>query len=333
LEVRTLSAHEYSIWDKLVEDSPNGTVFHKSYWLTACSKSLNAPLKIYGCFDNGSLLAGCSLFASRRLFRRAEGTAGMTPYGGFLLGKLQGDDVRKSENAYMRAVSCLNEAIAKDGFSYVHILSSPELVDVRPFAGNGWESAVHYTYYFDFQGDVEKRISRDAMKFARRAIKKDIAVRRLQVPDVAKYYQLFQVTFERQNLAPPVPMHFFEAIVEGLRDKGVLEMWIAETLSGEPAAANIVVWDSKKAHGWSSASDPSYLHTGASTLLLCEIFKSLAVRGFRTIDIRGADMPHIANYLANFNPRLLPCYSLEKKAKWLRMLGHIRTFLREFVPT
>jgi hypothetical protein len=332
LEVRELTVDEYNMWDKLVEDSPNGTIFHKSFWLVACSKSLNVPLRIYGCFEDGSLAAGCSLFAcGSRLFKKGQSTIGMSPYGGFVLGQLRSVSVRQKEHAYVRTVVCLNQALGAQGFGYVRIVGSPDLIDVRPFTWNGWNGRIHYSYYFDLEGNVDERISRDARKFVRRAEKKGITAKKLENPDVATYYELFAMTFRRQNLKPPATANFFEEIIGALKAEGAMEMWIAETPSGEPAAGNIIIWDHKRVYGWSAASHTSYLDTGAPSLLLYEIFRELGERGFKTIDLRGADAPHIADFLANFNPRLLPYYFLEKKAKWVRMGGYVNALFRDLL--
>lgn len=57
--VREIKSNEYDNWDQLVSNSPQGTIFHAINWLVACAESLQKELKIYGCFENGKIVAGC----------------------------------------------------------------------------------------------------------------------------------------------------------------------------------------------------------------------------------------------------------------------------------
>jgi len=51
-----------------------------------------------------------------------------------------------------------------------------------------------------------------------------------------------------------------------IEEKGIGEMRIASTPSGEIAAAEVTVWDAKMAHSWSAAAAPEHLSTGAASL-------------------------------------------------------------------
>jgi hypothetical protein len=47
-----------------------------------------------------------------------------------------------------------------------------------------------------------------------------------------------------------------------IEEKGIGEMRIASTPSGEIAAAEVTVWDAKMAHSWSAAAAPEHLSIG-----------------------------------------------------------------------
>ena len=61
--VRNLEATEYRNWDKFVANSPQGTLFHKSYWL----ESSGREFRIYGYFKGEELFAGLPLCGVSRL--------------------------------------------------------------------------------------------------------------------------------------------------------------------------------------------------------------------------------------------------------------------------
>ena len=138
IEVRELKIEEYKIWDELVETSPNGTIFHSSDWLTICSKSLNKKLKIYGCFENNKIVAGCSLYnyKLKKIFNAASSTIEMTPYGGIVLSKHPSTKVRTQELTYGAIVKSLCSVLNNKHFDYINITNSPDLIDVRSFIWN-----------------------------------------------------------------------------------------------------------------------------------------------------------------------------------------------------
>jgi lipid II:glycine glycyltransferase (peptidoglycan interpeptide bridge formation enzyme) len=313
IEVRELKKDEYKLWNDLVESSPHGTIFHNSDWLTTCSELLNKRLKIYGCFENEELVGGCSLYIYKlkRFFKTASSIIEMTPYGGVVLSQSPSSKVREQEQTYSNIIKLLCNAFDNEHFDHIQITNSPDFVDIRPFTWNGWDSKIHYTYYFNLENDVEKNISKNVRWSIRKAIKNNITIKKLNNPST--YYELFSMTFKRQSLKPPITKEFLEKMIDILKTKNTGEMWIAETSSGEVASAEIVIWDNKRAYRWSAASHTNFKDTGATSLLLYEIFQDLKNRGFKEINLMAANTPHLTKFISSFNPRLVPYYSIEKK--------------------
>jgi len=77
LTVRKLETTEYDNWDKFVASSPQGTLFHKSYWLRASGRDF----RIYGYFKGEELFAGLPLVCSvSRLGVKNASHPSLTPY-------------------------------------------------------------------------------------------------------------------------------------------------------------------------------------------------------------------------------------------------------------
>lgn len=320
LEIRELEPEDYRQWDELVDESSQGTIFHKSFWLETCSRALSKSLRIYGCFDHDRLIAGCSLFVSTSktgLYKRAESTVGMSPYGGLLFSGPLTTKVRRIEETYNAVIRSLTKTFAEQqNFQVVLINNSPGMKDVRAFTVNGWTPRVFYTYYFDTTSDIENKISKKVRRTITNARNANITIKNLTKPDPETFSRLFSMTFRRQEREPPFDAEFFTQILDKLVSQRAGEMWIAEMPEGEVACAEIIVWDTKRAYRWAAASHADFRKSGAVTLLLYEIFKSLRERSFKEIDLMAATMPNLANFIAGFNPRLVPYYPVEKKT-WL----------------
>ena len=310
IEVRELKKSEYKIWDELVENSPQGTVFHSSSWLNTCSEILNKKLKVYGCFKNGELIGGCPLYIYKFGFlKTASSVIKMTPYGGVILAQLPSNKVREKERIYRNIIASLCETFDNQHFSNIQIINSPGFIDVRPFIWKDWDSKIHYTYHL-ILNDFEERISRDAKRNIKKAIKNEISIEKSR--DIDLFYELFKETFSRQGLKPPVTKKFLANVFNMLLKYKKGEMWIAKTKSKEVAAAEIFVYDSKRAYRWSAATHTKLRKTGAYSLLLFEVFKDMQNRGFKEINLMAANMPQLAEFITSFNPKLLPYYEIQR---------------------
>jgi hypothetical protein len=319
LRLRELHPHEYNKWDDFVDASQQGTIFHKSFWLDVCAQTLNKIPRIYSCFDGDRFVAGCALFVTpsrTRLYNLAGSTAGMSPYGGLALAQSETKSVRRNEQTFNDVIKALTENLDDQGFQWVRLVNPPSFIDVRPFLSNGWYPKICYTYYLDLNEDLERKFSKWTRRTARIAMKDHVTVRRLATPDSKMYSRLFSMTFRKQNLEPPVPAEFFDAMFQRLASQLAGEMWIAEMPDGEVASAEIIVWDKRRPYRWSAASNPEFKETGATTLMLSEIFRSLKQRNFTEIDLMAATVPNLAKFIAGFNPTLIPYYLVERKT-WL----------------
>jgi hypothetical protein len=330
VEVRELAESEYGIWDDLVKNSPHGTIFHRSAWLQTCSNSLGKQLEVYGCFEREDLIGGCSVFVDKSwLFRSADSNAAMTPYGGLILRPPASSDVRREEARYGTIVGSLLEIFEEKKFDRIRIANSPEFLDIRPFTWNGWQGRVYYTYYLDLTGAFAQNISKSARWSVRKGITSNLVIRKLQHPDAESYYRMFSMTFQRQNLKPPVGVKFLQSILEMLDRERAGEVWTAETVDGDLACAEIVIWDEKRAYRWSAASSSNLRNTGATSLLLVEIFTDLKERGFKEVNLMAANTPHLSRFIAGFNPRLVPYYCVERKTAIAETIDRVRKTLKK----
>ena len=318
IEVRKLNRDEYKIWDELVESSTHGTIFHKSFWLSTCGELLNKKLKIYGCFKGERLVGGCSLFIHKSgFFKIASSTISMTPYGGVVLAHSPISKVREQEQTYNKIIKSLCNAFDNEHFDRIQITNSPNFVDVRPFTWIGWNSKVRYAHYL-ILNDFENRLSRNLKRNINKAIKNEISIEKSE--DISLFYDLFGETFLRQGLKPPVTKGFLVNIFDMLLKHERGEMWIAKTKSEEIAAADIFIYDNKRAYRWSAATHIELNKTGASSLLVFTVFKDMQNRGLKEINLMAANTPQLSKFITSFNPKLVPYYLVEKRTALVKLL-------------
>ena len=310
LNIRILSMSEYPLWDELVIKSPHGTTFHTSSWITKNAEIFLTKEILFGCFINENLVAGCQIYSDKKYHLISTGISNlpMTPYGGFVLSLPQNFMCRKLEKTHNNYISALNNELIKK-FDYINIINSPELSDIRQFIWTGWKPSIYYAYHVNLNDHSEKNLSRNILRFNRKAKKLGITVKKEFDPNL--FFELYKTTFNRKLLNTPLSKNRLSKMMDMIIEKNMGEMWIAKTLHGEPAAAEIIIGDTKLAHRWSAASDSQFNHTGAAILLLTEIFYDLKKRGFQEINCMSANTPELTNFITAFNPRLKPYYGVE----------------------
>ncbi|NPE28442.1 GNAT family N-acetyltransferase [Methanococcoides sp. SA1] len=311
IEVREINKNEYKIWDELVKSSPHGTIFHSADWLTLCSESFNKKLKIQGCFNkNEELIGGCSYFVYKRkgIFKIASSTSNLTPYGGFVLAPSSNTKVRRQMQEQHNTVNCLCSTLYDEHFDSIQMVNSPTFLDIRPFTWDKWNSSVHYAYYIGLEKDVKTNISKSVKGTVRKALKNGIQVKILK--DFSIFYDLYSMTYARQNLEPPVSKEFMKKVFDLMDSKDIGKMWVAETSSGEAVAAEVVLGDNDQIFAWAAGSNPDYMKVGANSLLLYEELLDLKDMGFKDLNVMSANIPRLASFMNSFNPKLVPYYQV-----------------------
>jgi len=312
-DVAELAPGDLAQWDALVNNSAHGTIFHKSGWLNACARAFGRKVKIFGCFQNGQLVGGCSLFLVQKwgLVTLAYSSCETAPYGGFILSHPPGTSVHKQESCSRDIIESLLRAIEREHFIYVSIQNSPEFLDIRPFTWNGWESSVSYAYYINLNNYLEANVDSSVKRYIRKAEKNQIFIE--PCSEISRYYDLYCDTYTRKNLTPPAPKSLFTELYSFIKDNDCGEMIAAKTPEGEIAVAEIVVWDARQAFSWTAVSDSRFLNSGASSLIMNDYLKRLKDRGIPKINIMMANVPQLSSFASYFNPTLVPCYEIRRR--------------------
>ncbi len=326
VEVREVRTDEFPAWDDLAARSPHGTVFSRSDWITTCaSLSQREPLLI-GYFEDGRLAGGCSLYVKKNGFQTfGRSTAPTTPFSGYVLQENGSSRVRDGESRARTIVRAIADEIARRRFTQVRIVSAPAFQDLRPLTWNGWTSQVYYTYTLPLAEGIESTFSKKTRNTIRKAEKSEVRVRKTVDPGL--FWELTLATYQRQGREPPFSRAFLAGMLDLVVEKNLGEMWIAETASGEPASAEVVVWDGRMAHRWLAASEIAHRGTGATSLLLSEVVQDLWRRGFGEVNLMAANAPHLSRFVAGFNPGLVPYFGVERTG----LLSDVaRSFKREW---
>lgn len=312
-EARILEDYEHSLWDELVVQSPQGSIFHNSDYLQMVADASSRKLNIYGCFKDDELVGGCPLFVKilRGGVSFAVSRGPLTPYGGFLPPNQDSTNVRKSELVQYGILNALCDRILRDRYSSITITNSPDLLDIRPCLWRGWEGRVAYTYYVNLEGNFFERFSKGVRREVRKAVDAGIYVEKLG--DAAIHHKLLTQVFGRQELDAPADKNFFTNMLDFIERKKCGSMWVARDEPGNVLASRIWIWDNKRAYAWSAASDPTFRDSGANQFLFANVLKEMQRMGFHQVNIMHGNMQRLSYHATGYNPILVPYYSVARR--------------------
>lgn len=310
-DVREIYPNEYPLWDELVQNSPQGTIFQLSDYLRICAEAFNKRLKIYGCFDNHDVLfGGCSLFIQKKfgLLKIASSTCNKTPYGSIILLNNHGKR-RKIELMKSAAIRRLCDKMDEDYYFSITITNSPDFNDIRTLVWRGWKSDVMYTYYINLQETRIENYSRNFRNNILKAQNNGIYIERSQ--DLNRHYELLSQVWKKQNLYPPADINFFSEVLKFIKKDNLGDLWVARDASDDIVASNIVLWDNKRAYFWDAAINEKSRHIGPNHYLFYSIVDILKSLGFKEYNIMQANSPRLTYHALGADPILIPYFRVK----------------------
>ncbi len=213
--------HDFALWDKFVETSPQGTLFSSTKWC----QLFNDPFSIYGCYKGEELQGGLIGFHTDKGFFS----------GGYPVTQFQGILLKPGlEDKYS-----ITEELIKSVPDKATILNSYLLPDIRPMLWEGWKPIIRYTYVIK-NPDIA-RLEKDT--------RYDILHDKQECWDgtVSEFYPLYGVTFKRKKLLVPVSFEWMLKFADAFNP----------SIKMTPSNAAMTIEDNKRAYYIFGASDGS----------------------------------------------------------------------------
>lgn len=303
------------LWDKFIDDSPYGLLFHKWDFLKTIEKHTGYKLMTYGVYKGTELICVFPLFmrkymGMKMVFSPPPRTG--VPNLGFVMNNMY-DSVRQSrKESYLdTVVDEINGEINKFSPNYVSIVMTPKFNDIRPFKWSRYHVNVLYSYIIDLTCPAEaiwEGFDNNCKKNLRSCKKYGLELK--ETKDVNLFHNLMMSRYNEQGLNYPIispdylkdlldiypdnlTMYFLyhEGRVIGLelvlRYKDRLMLWMGESIIQKEIPANYYM-------RW-------------------ELIKRAKAEGFKILEIEGANTRHLCTNKARFNPGLDRCYNILRK--------------------
>jgi len=308
--VRKIAESEYCIWDKFVKESPQGTIFHSSTWIEAIKFAFGLKSLVYGYFIDNIIHGGYIATIENHRFIKYLTPPPLTPYSGLLIHEMSDATLsNKTSSNFKITKELLNNILINH--ENIILVNHYTLIDIRPFIWNGWDTNIKYTLITNFKDekDIDSIIDSSAKYEIRKAKKNGINVN-IEM-NINKFCELYEKTYSRQKINPPVNLNQLTNLIKYLHDKEVCTMYCALDKNNNYHSCSLILWDNKRSYYFMGASDPNYRNSGASSLILFNAFKDLA-NDLNEIDLVGANKSSISKFKQDFATEIKPYYVITK---------------------
>lgn len=141
LEVRALTEDEAPLWDKMLEVSPQRSLFAQRWWMDIVTQG---TVRLLGCFQGNRLIAGMPIWPEKYLGVPCLRQPPLTPYWGPILLPQQGKYATQVSNE-IATLRALAEKITT--WPAVFLSCHPTLTNWLAFYWNDFVQTTSYTYH------------------------------------------------------------------------------------------------------------------------------------------------------------------------------------------
>jgi hypothetical protein len=142
MQIRLLQIQEFSMWDKLIDLSPQATVFHSILWQDILEESQGERPSLYVCERKREFLGG--LAVRGRKSRQASGHVQLDFNGPVFHQSLLSEGKQKTAPMFEVLSQLLTTVVVN--FPGTAFKNQPEIWDARAYGFNGWQVTSSYTH-------------------------------------------------------------------------------------------------------------------------------------------------------------------------------------------
>jgi hypothetical protein len=307
---------------KASDDNPHlrkiwGGIFYHPIFVDAASRALNLKGQSSNISVEEKSIGAFNLLYRERLGLRTATTPLLFQYFGPVLYDDESMDI--SENSRGN----LKEYLAND-FDFVYFSLSPNSHLLSEFIEQfHHEKALTLVLYCDdlkkwgagFRDDVKNKINK--------AKKERVQI----VASDSLPQKLWEITFARRGVAPPIKPSVLADWCEPLIKENLLKIFVAQ-IDRTPVAFRGELIFGDYAYDWIAGSDPAHHASGANQFLMAEIGREFSAKNLTAWDMVGANIKSIADFKKSFGAREvehLHIYrSFNVKGQIFNILRHIR---------
>jgi len=321
LEYKLVQAKLDENWDKFVDNSINGTIFSKSYYL----KATNSNYKLFYCYKKKELRAAIAVVESED--KKNIILNNFIIYNGIMYNK----PTNKQNHSQQLSEQFKIQTFIAEEFTrlYKNIEMSlhPSLVDIRAFLWvnygedkSQYKPELRYTTYINISDfntsknlkdiSLYKKASVSRRQQIRYAIKKDYVTK--VINDIDIFINFYNLTMKRQNInAKESTLKQMKSLMQILINNNVAKLYASYNELDEISSMAFFGFDNKRAYYIFGANNPEKRDGHSGTNVLWEAFYDLNKIGINEVDLEGVNSPKRGWFKLSFGGDIMPYYKVK----------------------
>lgn len=315
IKVQVAEKDELRNWDKLIETSPYGTIFHTYDWLRTVKKHTNSKLYPLIGMKGEEIIGAFPIFYKKKghlkIVFSPPPKAGIPYMGPALLGydKLKQG---KKESSIMDFYTGVDKFI-HDNFKpdYIYFKLPPGLIDCRPLKWLGYEAEPVYNYILDLSiglSNIESNFTQDTRKNIKKVKKSGITVESGSKKELEILYSILYDRYADQERMLPISENYLLDIFNKFYPDNLKVFTLVH--QNNIIGGVIKLCYKNEILDWIGQSKTDV--QGGNDFLHWEIIKWAVEGEYRYYNILGANTLSISRFKSKFNPSLSVNFELKK---------------------
>jgi hypothetical protein len=304
-------------WDQFVDESPQGCIFCRSWWLEAICPN---GFEILTLRRDGRIVAGIPLPTRRKWGYTAIEMPALAQTLGVLLEPATSEKHSTSLSNDINLMEGLIQALP--AFDYFSMSFHYSVTNWLPFYWAGYKQTTRYTYVIhDLSNlpELYESLSQKTRNTLRKAEKSGISV--VESDDIDLFLELNKKTFARQGMKLPYSGELVRRLDEACASRCARKIFLAKDPEERIHSALFAVYDGKSMYNLMQGSDPELRGSGGNSLAMwhsIEFAQGVAEK----YDFEGSMLRNVERVFRSFGATQAPYFRITKDRRPLplRML-------------
>lgn len=303
------------VWDKFIDESPYGTLFHKWDFLKIMEKHSNHTLYPYAIYRGDELVCLFPLFIRRYMgvnmvFSPPPNMA--VPRLGFVMSAIYDKLKQRRKETYINdVIDEMEQELKKIKANFILISTVNGFKDVRPLKWSGYGVQMDYSYTIDLRRPLEgiwEDFGNSLKREIRNTEKLHLSIR--PTDDHGEFYRIMQERYRQQKMNLPIASEkYLKDILVTFPDNVK-----ANFIYNGDKVVDLIMYYQYKKHvvfwmGWVSLDKSIH----SNEFMTWEYLKSKKAEGYETLEILGANVERLCLFKSKFNASLVYGFSATKK--------------------
>ncbi len=328
---RKLNADETGSWQKLLAESPQGSVYANPAYLEILARATGGSYSLLGVFRGGELAAGLPLYEQPITGGRSMANRLLLYYSGIVLKPTATRYPSKTTSKYLESLDAIAEWLVAAKYARV-ILNHQGMIDARPFLVRQWTARPGYTYVVPI-ADLQaawSRVDQNLRRLVDRCSQAGVTFS--DDDDFESFFAMHQQTHERKGAPLYLPKEKFTQYFKDIKAAGIGRLYQARLADGRAVAGQIVLLGpAGRSYTVCAGADAEFLNIGTTPWLRWESFKVLSAAGYTSNDLTDAALNEVTRFKAQLGGDLVTnmiiqqpdCAELQREMRRLQNSGRL----------